>query len=127
MPGAHLLGRVHAVGADTWGSGCIIPIDPNRHVAKLLLLLRVFPGTSMELPTAQNCGRRLITYPPTFLFCRRTQVRISWRPRIASLLYRIVIVNEPLAYAIYKLLTLSDCYILQDNEDTWCRGPWCAI
>jgi hypothetical protein len=73
MPGAHLLGRAHAVGADTWSAGGIIPFDPNRynrHVAKLLLLLRVFPGVSMELPTAQNCGRRLIISPPTFLFCR---------------------------------------------------------
>jgi hypothetical protein len=46
MPGAHLLGA-HAVGADAWGAYDIIPFDTNRYnhqVAKLLLLLCVFPA-----------------------------------------------------------------------------------
>jgi hypothetical protein len=57
MPGAHLLGRTcrrrRHLGRRWHNRG--LPIDPrryNRHVAKFLLLLRVFPRVSMELPTA---------------------------------------------------------------------------
>lgn len=64
------------------------PCGNNRHVARRLLLLCLFPRISTELQTTHNCGR---TYYKV-VGCRLKLVTISWRPHVVvSYCSRIVL------------------------------------